>query len=257
MAGAERARAGPAAAHLRDGRAAPSAGSSPRSTPPRPAFARPGEHRDDATALGSCTVSCAGPGRGRGRAAGHRSRDGEVEQARAADLRAAAVLRGVPARPRLHRGRPTSPPGSAGSARSPTRRAPGSAIEDACGVELDQPLAALRRLLYCGEWISSHALHIYLLHAPDFLGYPDAIALARDHRDVVERGLGLKKAGNAILELVGGRAIHPVNVAGRRLLPGADRGRAAPAGRAAAPRARRRAGHGPAGWPGSSSPTWN
>ena len=77
---------------------------------------------------------------------------------------------------------------------------------------LDPPLAELRRLLYCGEWISSHALHIYFLHAPDFLGYPDAITLAADHREVVERGLELKKAGNAILEFLGGRAIHPVNV---------------------------------------------
>jgi len=85
------------------------------------------------------------------------------------------------------------------------------AIEDACGVSVTEPIAALRRLLYCGEWISSHALHIYLLHAPDFLGYPDVVALSRDHRDLVERGLRLKKAGNAILEAVGGRAIHPVN----------------------------------------------
>ena len=87
-----------------------------------------------------------------------------------------------------------------------------NAIEQACGAELTEPLAELRRLLYCGEWISSHALHIYLLHAPDFLGYPDAVALAQDHRDIVERGLELKKAGNAILELIGGRAVHPVNV---------------------------------------------
>lgn len=86
------------------------------------------------------------------------------------------------------------------------------AIEDACGVTLTGPLADLRRLLYCGEWISSHALHIYLLHAPDFLGYPDAITLAADRRDIVERGLRLKQAGNAILEQLGGRAIHPVNV---------------------------------------------
>ncbi|NMH97608.1 Ni/Fe hydrogenase subunit alpha [Pseudonocardia acidicola] len=86
-----------------------------------------------------------------------------------------------------------------------------NAIEDACGVSVDERIAALRRLLYCGEWISSHALHIYLLHAPDFLGHPDVIALARAHRDLVERGLRLKKAGNAVLEVVGGRAIHPVN----------------------------------------------
>jgi len=86
-----------------------------------------------------------------------------------------------------------------------------NAIESACGAAVGEPVAALRRLLYCGEWVSSHALHIYLLHAPDFLGYPDVIAMAADHRDLVERGLRLKKAGNAILEAVGGRAIHPVN----------------------------------------------
>jgi coenzyme F420-reducing hydrogenase alpha subunit len=66
-------------------------------------------------------------------------------------------------------------------------------------------------LLYCGEWLSSHALHIFLLHAPDFLGYPDAISMAREHRSLVERGLRLKRAGNAVLDTVGGRAIHPVN----------------------------------------------
>ena len=87
-----------------------------------------------------------------------------------------------------------------------------NAIEDACGVRVDEELVALRRLLYCGEWINSHALHIYLLHAPDFLGYPDIIGMARDHREIVERGLSLKKAGNRLMEFVGGRAIHPVNV---------------------------------------------
>ena len=94
----------------------------------------------------------------------------------------------------------------------------------------------LRRLLYCGEWISSHALHIYMLHAPDFLGYPDVIALARDHRDLVERGLRLKKAGNAMLEAVGGRAIHPVNVRVGGFYRRARAGRSGPAGRAAARR---------------------
>lgn len=85
------------------------------------------------------------------------------------------------------------------------------AVEDACGVAVPAEIAELRRLLYCGEWISSHALHVYLLHAPDFLGLPDVVALARADRTVVERGLALKRAGNAILEAVGGRAIHPVN----------------------------------------------
>ncbi len=87
-----------------------------------------------------------------------------------------------------------------------------NAIEDACGVEVDEDIVALRRLLYCGEWINSHALHIYLLHAPDFLGYSDIVGMARDHAAAVERGLALKKAGNQLMEFVGGRAIHPINV---------------------------------------------
>jgi coenzyme F420-reducing hydrogenase alpha subunit len=86
------------------------------------------------------------------------------------------------------------------------------ALEDACGATVDEPLQDLRRLLYCGEWISSHVLHVYLLHAPDFLGYDSAIAMAADHRDVVERGLRLRKAGTDLLTLVGGRESHPVNV---------------------------------------------
>jgi sulfhydrogenase subunit alpha len=86
------------------------------------------------------------------------------------------------------------------------------AIETACGVAIDGPIADLRRLLYCGEWIASHALHIYMLHAPDFLGYPGAVEMARDHRHLVERGLALRRAGNAIMETLGGRAVHPVNV---------------------------------------------
>ncbi|WP_430378848.1 Ni/Fe hydrogenase subunit alpha [Streptomyces sp. B1-3] len=87
-----------------------------------------------------------------------------------------------------------------------------AAIEDACGVSVDPVIRDLRRLLYCGEWIESQALHLYLLHAPDFLGRASAIELARTHRAEVERGLRLKKAGNSLMEVLGGRAIHPVNV---------------------------------------------
>lgn len=86
------------------------------------------------------------------------------------------------------------------------------AMEDAFGVQIPAPIRALRRLLYCGEWIESHALHVFMLHAPDFLGYPDAIQMAKDHAQIVERALRIKKAGNAIVTLVGGREIHPINV---------------------------------------------
>ena len=86
------------------------------------------------------------------------------------------------------------------------------AMENAFGVKVEGALRDLRRLIYCGEWIESHALHVYMLHAPDFLGFQDAIQLAKEHQDIVQRGLQLKKAGNDIVTLLGGREIHPINV---------------------------------------------
>jgi sulfhydrogenase subunit alpha len=86
------------------------------------------------------------------------------------------------------------------------------AIENAFGVTVGGPLRALRRLIYCGEWIESHALHVIMLHAPDFLGFADAIQMAREHGEVVRNGLALKKAGNELMRVLGGREVHPVNV---------------------------------------------
>lgn len=86
------------------------------------------------------------------------------------------------------------------------------AMEQILGIRVTGTLRALRRLLYCGEWIESHGLHIFMLHAPDFLGYPDAIAMASDHPRVVQDALTLKKAGNTLVTLLGGREIHPINV---------------------------------------------
>jgi coenzyme F420-reducing hydrogenase alpha subunit len=86
------------------------------------------------------------------------------------------------------------------------------AIEDVLGVAVEGQLRQLRRLIYCGEWIESHVLHIYMLHAPDFLGYEDALLLAKDQPELVKKALRLKKAGNQIVSLLGGREIHPINV---------------------------------------------
>jgi sulfhydrogenase subunit alpha len=86
------------------------------------------------------------------------------------------------------------------------------ALEKALGITVAPEIRTLRRLLYCAEWIESHALHMYLLHAPDFLGYESGISMATDHREVVEKGLRMKKIGNELLEVLGGRAIHPINV---------------------------------------------
>jgi len=110
------------------------------------------------------------------------------------------------------------------------------ALEGLGGVSLTPALRALRRLLYCGEWIESHALHVVLLHAPDFLGLADVVELARLDRGLVERALELKKLGNELVRVIGGREVHPINVAVggfysapaeeklRALLPLAERG---------------------------------
>jgi coenzyme F420-reducing hydrogenase alpha subunit len=102
------------------------------------------------------------------------------------------------------------------------------AFERLFGVTLDPQLRQLRRLFYWGEWLQSHALHIYLLNAPDFLGYDSALDMARDHRKIVERGLALKQAGVDLLALIGGRAVHPVSmrVGGFYRVPGRSAARA-------------------------------
>ncbi len=87
------------------------------------------------------------------------------------------------------------------------------AIEQAMEVPILPEIERLRRLLYCGEWIESHVLHVHLLHAPDFMDVPSGIDLAQRFPDEVKRGLRMKKFGNRLLEVLGGRAIHPVNVA--------------------------------------------
>lgn len=87
------------------------------------------------------------------------------------------------------------------------------ALEKALGVQAPAGVHALRRLIYCGEWIESHGLHVYMLHAPDFLGYESAIEMASVPalRPIVERGLRMKKIGNHLMEVIGGREIHPVS----------------------------------------------
>lgn len=85
------------------------------------------------------------------------------------------------------------------------------ALETALDVDVGPDLSALRRLLYCGEWIASHTLHIYMLHGPDYLGYANVVEMAKAHPQTVTKGLALKKAGNDIMALIGGREIHPIN----------------------------------------------
>jgi coenzyme F420-reducing hydrogenase alpha subunit len=88
------------------------------------------------------------------------------------------------------------------------------ALEKAMGVfdQLDPAIRLLRNVLYCGEWIESHVLHMFLLHLPDFLGFESALSMAAEHGDLVKRSLRIKKAGNEVVALLGGRSVHPVGV---------------------------------------------
>lgn len=85
------------------------------------------------------------------------------------------------------------------------------ALEKIFGVFPEKPHRDLRRLLYCAEWIESHALHMYLLNGPDFYGLDSAWA-SRSYHGVLARGLKFKKLGNELLALLGGRSVHPVSV---------------------------------------------
>ncbi len=84
------------------------------------------------------------------------------------------------------------------------------AIESIFGLDPGPWVRGMRRLLYCGEWLESHSLHIHLLAAPDFLGYGSAIEMAQHYPDEVRRGLQLQGIGNEILRLLGARSVHPV-----------------------------------------------
>ncbi len=98
------------------------------------------------------------------------------------------------------------------------------ALEAALQVTITPDVRQLRQLLYCAEYIESHALHIYLLQAPDLVGYESAISLAADAPDLVKKALRLKKIGNDLLKAIGGRSVHPVNacVGGFYRWPAAD-----------------------------------
>lgn len=86
------------------------------------------------------------------------------------------------------------------------------AVEAIYGVALAPALRELRRLYYCGEWMESHLLHMAFLAIPDYLGYDDALAMARENRGPLERMLRLRKLGNRIVALLGGRPVNPVGV---------------------------------------------
>jgi sulfhydrogenase subunit alpha len=85
------------------------------------------------------------------------------------------------------------------------------ALEKSLALEMTAQTRLLRNLLYCGEWIESHVLHIYMLQGPDLTGHESAISLAEVAPERVMTALQMKKIGNQILKVIGGRSVHPVN----------------------------------------------
>ncbi|MFH1101225.1 MAG: Ni/Fe hydrogenase subunit alpha [Methanobacteriota archaeon] len=86
------------------------------------------------------------------------------------------------------------------------------AVENALGIEPSQQTRDLRKLTAISAHIQSNVLSMYFLSLPDFMGYESIIPMVKDHRDIVQRGLMLKKLGNDITDLIGGRAVHPVTM---------------------------------------------
>ncbi|MGB0466221.1 MAG: Ni/Fe hydrogenase subunit alpha [Pontibacterium sp.] len=87
-----------------------------------------------------------------------------------------------------------------------------NALESAFEVDPGQWVREMRRLLYIGEWIESHALHIHLLAIPDFFGFDSGIAMAKEYPHEVKRGLDLQGLGNELMHLLGARSVHPIGV---------------------------------------------
>ena len=180
--------------------------------------------------------------RGRGRDVRAHRRAATVADVQAAHLRAAALLRGVPARPRVHRGArhhradlrhlPGRLPdergaGDGGRVRRRDRRRPDPRPAPAASTAASGSRATRCTSTCCTRPTSSATT--------------SAIEMARDHREIVERGLQMKKAGNALMTRRRRARDPPDQRARRRLLPRADAGRAARAGRPARARARDRA----------------
>lgn len=90
------------------------------------------------------------------------------------------------------------------------------AVEDAIGLEISEATKRLRKLMAMSAIISSHVLSVYFLTLPDYFGHNDLIEVAKENPDLLKRGLELKKLGNDLTELIGGRSVHPVTaVVGR------------------------------------------
>jgi sulfhydrogenase subunit alpha len=84
------------------------------------------------------------------------------------------------------------------------------ATENALAVDLSEQTELLRKLVFHGEIIDSHVLHVYMLVAPDFFGVGSVLPLAATHPEVVKRALRIKKLSGDLCAMISGRHTHPI-----------------------------------------------
>lgn len=98
------------------------------------------------------------------------------------------------------------------------------AVEAALGVVPDSQTLLLRKLLNESQFLQSHALHLYFLAVPDYVGAKSVLPLAQTQPELVRRALRLKKLANDFTAVIGGRTLHPMapTLGGFRRLPDRD-----------------------------------
>ena len=99
------------------------------------------------------------------------------------------------------------------------------ALENALNVQPTEQTILLRKLLMAAQLINSHIAHLFLFSLSDFFGIKDDRVLAKKHNQTVRNALKLRDFANKVIEVVGGRTIHPLapQVGGNRRLPKMDR----------------------------------
>jgi len=84
-----------------------------------------------------------------------------------------------------------------------------AAIEDALGIEVNSTTVLLRDLMQCGQMIQSHALHLFFLSLPDYLGIDRGTELAQKNPEAFKSALALKEISDKVAEIIAGRSVHP------------------------------------------------
>ena len=85
------------------------------------------------------------------------------------------------------------------------------AIENALQIDVGPTITKLRQAAVYGEWITSHAISYFFLTQPDLMGTDQGIfGLIQQHPQIAETAFAIKQSGERIIELLGGRAVHPI-----------------------------------------------